>query len=390
MSRRPPVSGPLRLLFILFLAFPLSAVNGAPPPDSSAKESKKEDEKNSSRVRLVWENRPSLRFGDVLRMDLRVKMQGDFRGFSPDLPTEEGLFDLRRARLAVEGRFLKRFDFEVERELSHTTYPWRDVWVNFRYLRSSELRAGKYKIPFGMEQLTRVTNLDYVFRSRINDYLAPAREVGIEAHGHLFEGGLSYQAGLFRQDDENARTAQRTFAGRVSGTPLRLLPAPAVLKHAEFGAAFTSSTVPEGLKGLRGRTLSKDTFFPRLHVHGQAAAGSGDELESRPILPQGGVHACPGRTPRPGAPQREPADLISRGWYLGGAWVVTGEKKAGGIEPRKDFLSGHGIGAVELAARHEQLRFGSSEHPGRPPAARRPPTSWATATAPGLLASTGI
>jgi phosphate-selective porin OprO/OprP len=58
-------------------------------------------------------------------------------------------------------------------------------------------------------------------------------------------------------------------------------------------------------------------------------------------------------------------DLISRGWYVSGTWAVTGERKIAGIEPRKNFLRG-GIGAVELAGRYEQLRFGSSEHPGPP------------------------
>ncbi len=64
-------------------------------------------------------------------------------------------------------------------------------------------------------------------------------------------------------------------------------------------------------------------------------------------------------------------DLIARGWYVSGTWAVTGEKKAGGIEPRKDFLTGRGIGAVELGIRYEQLRLGSSEHPGIPSRATR-------------------
>jgi phosphate-selective porin len=59
-------------------------------------------------------------------------------------------------------------------------------------------------------------------------------------------------------------------------------------------------------------------------------------------------------------------DLIARGWYFTTAWVVTGEKPAGGIVPRRDFIKGRGFGAVQLAARYEQLRFGSSEHPGLP------------------------
>src|SRR4030095_6354240 len=59
-------------------------------------------------------------------------------------------------------------------------------------------------------------------------------------------------------------------------------------------------------------------------------------------------------------------DLLSRGWYFTVGWVLTGEPAAGGVKPRKDFLTGKGFGAVQIAARYEQLRFGSSEHPGLP------------------------
>jgi phosphate-selective porin OprO/OprP len=46
--------------------------------------------------------------------------------------------------------------------------------------------------------------------------------------------------------------------------------------------------------------------------------------------------------------------------------VITGEKKANGIEPRRPSFVAGGMGAIELAARYEQLRFGSSEHIGAP------------------------
>jgi phosphate-selective porin len=59
-------------------------------------------------------------------------------------------------------------------------------------------------------------------------------------------------------------------------------------------------------------------------------------------------------------------NLIYRGWYVSGTWLVTGENKSEGVEPKKAFLQKGGIGAVELAARYDVLRFGSSEHTGVP------------------------
>src|SRR5438105_9169427 len=64
-------------------------------------------------AQFVLKNRPSLRIGKVLRVDLRAKVQGDFRTFSPDLRTDEGAFDLNRARLGLEGTFFKHLDYQV-------------------------------------------------------------------------------------------------------------------------------------------------------------------------------------------------------------------------------------------------------------------------------------
>ena len=52
------------------------------------------------------------------------------------------------------------------------------------------------------------------------------------------------------------------------------------------------------------------------------------------------------------------SDVRALSWYVTGSWVLTGEKKAGGVVPRKGLLMG-GAGAVEVAARYDQLKFDS-------------------------------
>lgn len=388
----------LRLLPILFLL--ATALHAQTGPGAQQEE---EQERDSPGVRFRFRRYPSLRFGRWLRMDFHLKFQGDFRTFTPDLRRSEreeaGLFDLRRIRIGIEGRFLRHFEYEVERELreevsggnfDNPLHPWRDAFVNFRYFRRFQIRAGKFKVPFGMEQLTGPTRLDFVFRSRINDSVAPARDIGIVAHGRFFERGLNYEAGLFKQDGENARatglapvlsgeppktevaSGLRTFAGRLTGTPLRLLPLPGLLKEIELGGAFTSSTVPTGIglagsKGLRGRTVDRGSFFPHIPVHGhRLRLGAEMNWNPGPFSVKGEfMHAQDERRGQ-GVRGNDLPDLIARGWYLSGTWVVTGERKAGGVEPRRALLLGRGIGALELAARYEQLRFGSEEHPDQP------------------------
>jgi len=352
-------------------------------------ESQGEKKEDTSRgFRFVFKDNPSFRFGKVLRIDVRAKVHVDLRSFSPALETKEGTFDLRRTRIGIDGKFLKHFEYEAEYELSEVLRPFeqdadspalserlRDAYVNFTYFNDFQIKAGKFKIPLGLDQLTGISNLDFVHRSRIGDILAPARDVGVMMHGRFLNRGLNYEAGLFERDGENARFgtnpgAERTIAGRLTGTPFRLLAVPGFLKSAELGAAFTSSTVPEGAKGIRGRTVVHKRFFPlqgdTMFVHGQRLR-VGAELNWMPgpfSLKGEFIHF---RDQRLGQSLRgtDLPDLISRGWYLSGTWIVTGEGKVAHVVPRREFPR-RGAGAVELAIRCEQIRFGSSEHPGTP------------------------
>ena len=101
---------------------------------------------------------------------------------------------------------------------------WRDVYGNWRYFRRVQIRAGQFKIPFGMDQLHHP---EFINRSLIGNYLAPGRDLGIMAHGKLFDSRLAYQAGIFVHDGWKAHTkdheysGERTFAGRVVAPPLR-------------------------------------------------------------------------------------------------------------------------------------------------------------------------
>lgn len=354
-------------LLLIFLTLQASVFGEDGEPAAPQTQSK-----NSEGIRFLWRKPPSLRFGNWLRIDFRAKFQGDFRTFTPGIETDEGLFDFHRKRVSIEGHFLKHFEYEVESELSKEDH-WKDVFLNFRYYKNFQIKAGRFKLPFGMEQTTGNFSLDFISRSLLSDNLTPARDNGIMAHGRFYKRGLNYEGGLFERDGENARSkkspgAERTFAGRLTGTPLRLLPVPGLFKEMSFGMAFTSSTVPEGLKGLRGQTIiSSKTIFPEYYVHGQRLR-LGWEWNWSP-----GPFSLNGefvdvRDQRLGQSLRgqDLPDLVSRGWYLSGTWAITGEKKADGIEPRRPFMQHWGLGAIELAARYEALRFGSSEHIGAP------------------------
>lgn len=200
----------------------------------------------ASAVNVRFTDRPSLRLGRSFRVDLTAKLQADLHRLAPAGPAgiDDSGFDLARRRVGVEGALWKRVEFEVERELG-ASRPWRDAFVNVIASRGLQVRAGQFKMPFGMDQLTSGAELDFVYRSRLADLLAPGRSVGGSVHGRLARRAVGYDLGLFSRDGDTTRvgssTAPRpTLAGRLTVRPFRLTGAPRVLNAFEAGVNGTS------------------------------------------------------------------------------------------------------------------------------------------------------
>lgn len=374
---------PRPFVLTLALALALAATRPLPAQTVSSPSAEQETRDDHKRVRFVWDDRPSLRVGGVFRLDVRARFQGDWRTFSPEQAPEEGLFELHRRRAGVQGTLLRHFEYEVERELRRKG-PWRDAFVNVRYFDNVQIQGGKFKVPFSLDEVTGTSDLDFVFRTLIANNLAPARDVGVMAHGRFFRRGLGYQVGAFKRDGENARItepffllpdeepprSERSVAGRVTARPLRLTSAPAAFRDLEIGAAVTWSTVPDGLNSLRGRTVFRYPFFPRVYVRGRRVR-IGTELNwsPGPLSLKGEYIRASDDRRRQGLGDEDLPDLVASGWYLSATWMMAGAEKAGARAPRKEFPL-FGFGAVEAAVRYETLRFGSSEHPG--PSFRNP------------------
>ena len=335
----------------------------------------------AAEVEFRWRDHPQIRTPGVFRVDFVGKFQWDARDPGDD-PSDFDNYEIHRMRIGIEGELFNRVQFAVERELTEkeTGDPdptarrksaWKDVYVDANISDAVQVRAGKFKIPFGLEQLTGISNLDFVYRSGTANYLAPARDIGVAVHGRFFDRGLNYWAGVFRQDGDNARSskidgADETFAVRVTGTPFRRI---AALAKAELGGAFTLSALDnesELPNGLRGRTvMSQFVLYEPVFVKGLRRRYEIDGDWS--LGPVGAraeyTHMLDSREGQ-GLADQDLADARGRGWYVSGSWVLTGEEKERPVEPKRRF------GAVEAAARVERLWFDSAG--GEPPPLRNP------------------
>jgi phosphate-selective porin OprO and OprP len=375
-----------------------SAAAPDPPGNDNSKKDQAEDGQNfaksvsrdSPRLRFQMKGHPSIRAGKWLRADFLVRFQQDFRTFNPEVSTDEGeVANLRKLRVGVSGYVTRNFEYKVEREIRNevaevfhfrtreTHALWRDVYGNFRYFRRFQLRAGQFKIPFGMDQLHYSSDGELAMRSLIGNYLAPGRDLGLMLHGKLAEGRIAYQSGLFLHDGWKAhlkdysRSGERTFAGRITLPPLSFLKMPktlAPLNDLRLGLAVAENPVTEGLRSLRGRTwVITHNWFDRINVRGQRwRLGTELSWEPGPFTLKSEVIRVSDQRLGQGIRGEDLPDLIGRGWYVTTAWIVTGEKSGDSVTPRRSFAFGRGIGAMQIAARYEQLRFGSADHPGLP------------------------
>ena len=327
---------------------------------------------------LQWRDYPSISAGPF-RLDVHAKVQSDMRRADQDLDRAGGTYETSTKRVGVSGRFTNRMTFEVERELRKEN-PWRNVYVNVEFANALELRGGKFKMPFSYDELTSIVKIDFAYRTLVAQTIAPARDVGVMAHGRLWGRIVNYQFGVFRNDGENARLkeplfllpgeeppkSERSIAGRVAFEPFRHIAGPRDVRRLSVGVAMTSSDIPEGLNSLRGRSLFGSEFAERMYVSGtRRRIGTEAIWLPGPFSVKWEYARSNEQRKHQGILDDDISDFVSSGWYLSGTWAVTGEQKEGDIEPRTPLFQG-GFGAVELAARFDRISFRSASKQGTP------------------------
>ena len=159
-------------------------------------------------------------------------------------------FRLRRARINLTGDFAEHFDFKMEGEFeqsdvtltvrnangqtiasnsTRTAFGATDIWINWHQFPEFQIKAGQYKAPFGLEQITSDTKLFLTERSQVTSALTPERQVGVEVWGkpltNLFpdqKDFVTYRLGMFNGNGRNNAVNDNDeymYAGRIELQP---------------------------------------------------------------------------------------------------------------------------------------------------------------------------
>ncbi|MDH4197404.1 MAG: OprO/OprP family phosphate-selective porin [Candidatus Aminicenantes bacterium] len=205
-------------------------------------------------------------------------------------------FSVRRARFTLSGAILKNMRYRATVDMAKTP-TLLDALVEVDALAGLSVRAGQFLVPFSLESLTSVSDLDTINRSQVVNTLSPGRDIGTQGRdvGAAAFGlasiieytiGVVNGSGINRADEND----QKDLAGRVLARPLSGLTVGVSFYRGDQRAAAAETSIARNREGL------------------ELAFGRGPAS-----LKAEYIHAKDGEASR-------------SGWYLQGAWFVLENK----------------------------------------------------------------
>jgi phosphate-selective porin OprO/OprP len=290
--------------------------------------------------------------------------QLDFRGYQAGI-IPPNTFLIRRARLSLEGKLEKYFDYKIEGDFADTANTiLRDFYVRLHRLDELQLTFGQFRLPFSQEEMRSDNHQDFVERSLVNN-LAPSRSPGVMASGTFNNGAFEYQVGAF-----NGKGLLTNNNNSTPDTALRLRFAPwkngqtFLTKGLYFGGAYSQGRNFIGTS-VRGQSESRSfIFFAPEIVNGKYNRANGELtwlLGPATIRAeydqtnQARANLGPGGTNLPG--------VVAKGYMAQFTYLLTGEDKpeAAAVTPKHNLFDNEngkrGFGAWELKFRYANLQI---------------------------------
>ena len=252
----------------------------------------------------------------------------------------------------MEGDFGDFANFEEDIDVQRL----RDAWLDFRFDKGFRLRAGHQKVPVSAEWLTSARRLDFIQRSLPVRLLAPNRDWGGLLHGEL-GNKAEYMVGLFAGDEwRSFRSAGMTGAARLVLSPLDGLEVGGSFAQGDVKAESEDLVIDPSPKGMEGEADSAFEFFGRKFVDGRRRWIGGDLALLKGPIGLKAEYLQQTEERKGQGPNFEDLPTVKgSGWAASFTWLVTGEKKRRTIKPDKPVF--HGLGAIELGVRYDEVRF---------------------------------
>ncbi|MBM4013532.1 MAG: hypothetical protein FJ293_01005 [Planctomycetes bacterium] len=293
------------------------------------------------------------------RVELGALIQVHAVAFGRGSHGRDGDVFLRRFRLELSGRIDDAWRFNFEPKFTEHEVELEEAWVGAELERGLLAMAGRMKEPFSLEEARSQKHLAYVNFSILNQFV-PAEGHGLTLAGEARDNAWEWGAALYQGGEEGLNDGDE-FALRAVTRPFAL-GAPA-LRRLQFGAAATVGRSDGSLAGVELKNEARVPFATldpaaesdgeRVRLGLEAAWWGGPvEVAAEAVRIEQQVE---------GPLEQERAAL--QAWYVGAAWVLTGEERTvKAFRPARPYRlrggAGGGLGALELAGRVSRLQFG--------------------------------
>ena len=344
-------------------------------------------ESANARNSIQLTGRMHLDYRDIENDNLSTSALGDA---DKDGASGASQFELRRARLGVKGKFAKYFNYEVVGNLPGTATI--DVaFLDFARYDQVQLRVGKFKQPFNLEEQTSSNNIDFLERSFVNQ-TSPGKKLGAMLFGEP-KPGLTYAGSAYQMNDveNSAESEDMSFAGRGTLNFAELLGNKDAILHVGLAGYNNSwSTRPTTSSAGGGGTSTSGTLLSyrtpgrglnnifRAQINGgttttqqSAISDTAADMDSKAYGIEGiaALNSFKFQGEYTNGDYKanyndgaSTVDLDNKAYYGEVMWLLTGEKYSGAykkgafssIKPLKEFdFDSGGMGAWELGARYE-------------------------------------
>ncbi len=324
-------------------------------------------------MRVFWKD--GLRFESAdkkykFKLGGRIHYDGQF--FDPDSDTKSAVetganriedgTELRRARIEMSGEVAEHTEWALGMDFGSGTTNFRNAYVGVKDLPIGNIRAGQFKEPYGLEQITSSNNEVFTERSLMNA-LVPAFNAGVMLYDDFASERATWAVGAFRAGADTGEVSKGDgeWAGtaRLTGLPI-LSEDGRNFVHVGLGYSRRSptndsqtfSSKPEA--NLAPNYIAATVPTETLDLMGFEAGWTAGSFSVTGEYTQASIDGDAGTT----------SDPDFAGYYLQAGYFLTGEsrgyKKAQGcydaVKPAENaFGDSHGLGAWEVAARISSL-----------------------------------
>lgn len=300
--------------------------------------------------RLMWDNDY---FDGVHSAGRTAANDGDFTNDN----------ELRRSRLELKGTVYGDWHYKLVytfNEPVNSGNKLEDAYIMYSGFSLADVTVGRFKVPFGLEELTSSKYISTIERSVMFEFVPAGRN---HQNLQLSHGGSNYswRAGLYESADDDEGSAQYGFGTRGTFNPVI---GDNYLIH--LGAAYLQNELDDNVP-------NNFDFDQRLAVHTAEKVQMTADVPDAEDQDQLGLEAAwlSGPFSVQGEYVMSTVDSVSGGdvdydgFYVQGTWTLTGESR--GYKAKNGVFDkikpqGH-YGAWELVAKYEKGEIDDGRDP---------------------------